>query len=218
MPSHRELTTLAYQAEHVAARRLARRDGIGEQLALQIVMEQKAGDAGLASLLAQRSAARQRDSDLAAHKLARQNVAGLARQARRDGPATPWRGWFDGSAHPNPGRCGIGALLTGPHGIRLEISQAAGHGNSSEAEYLALIALLEAAQQAGAAGITICGDSQVVIDDASGARAPAPSLQAHRLRAQALMAQLPALTLRWIPRHRNDRADALSQAGVLRHD
>ncbi len=214
MHLHTDLQTLAFQSEHVAARRLARREGIDTAQALQLVLEQKAGAAGLASLLSQRRAGQQRERDLAAQRLARQAQARLEREVRLHGPDTAWRGWFDGSATPNPGRCGIGAVLTGPHGAQVEISRAAGHGNSSEAEYLALIALLEAAQQAGAAGVTVFGDSQVVIDDAAGKRAPAPALQAHRLRAQALMAQLPGLTLHWIPRHRNGRADALSQAGA----
>jgi ribonuclease HI len=63
--------------------------------------------------------------------------------------ATAWRGWFDGSAHPNPGQIGIGALLCGPDGQRVEISRRAGHGSSSDAEYLALTALLEAAGEHG---------------------------------------------------------------------
>jgi ribonuclease HI len=134
------------------------------------------------------------------------------RKLRHDGPPTAWRAWFDGSAHPNPGACGIGALLTGPAGERIEIARAAGYGNSSEAEYRALIALLEAAVQAGAHGLTIYGDSKVVIDDLNGSdAAAAPSLGQLRQAALALTAQLRGFTLRWIPRHKNSEADALSQ-------
>ncbi|MDQ2821495.1 MAG: ribonuclease HI family protein, partial [Pseudomonadota bacterium] len=138
---------------------------------------------------------------------------------------TPWRGWFDGSAHPNPGRCGIGALLLGPAGERREIAQAAGYGNSSEAEYLALIALLETAVAAQAHGLTIYGDSRVVIDDmhvpaAQSLRhlhAAAQSLRHLHAAAHALMAQLTDVRLRWIPRHKNGAADALSQRGSAMH-
>lgn len=138
-----------------------------------------------------------------------------ARQARHDGPATPWRAWFDGSAHPNPGRCGIGALLTGPNGERVEISQAAGYGNSSEAEYRALIALLEAALRAQARGLTVYGDSRVVVDDVNGPdRTAARSLEVYRRQARALMEQLGGPALRWLPRHKNQSADALSQRAV----
>jgi ribonuclease HI len=134
------------------------------------------------------------------------------RQRRHDGKPTAWRAWFDGSAHPNPGDCGIGALLIGPGGERIEISRSAGYGNSSEAEYRALIALLEAAVGSGAHGLTIYGDSKVVIDDVNGSdTAAAASLQACRQSALALLARLRDVTLRWIPRHKNGEADALSQ-------
>jgi len=123
-----------------------------------------------------------------------------------------WRAWFDGSARPNPGRCGIGALLKGPGGEQLEISRPAGYGNSSEAEYRALIALLQAAIKHGAHGLTIYGDSKVVVDDVNGPdQASARSLRSYRGQARALLAQLRDATLRWIPRHKNGEADALSQ-------
>lgn len=145
-------------------------------------------------------------------RVARKEAARVLRQARHDGPATPWRAWFDGSARPNPGRCAIGALLKGPGGELVEISQPAGHGNSSEAEYRALIALLEAALRNGAHDLTVYGDSQVVIDDVNGpAHDAAQALQPYRQRALELLAQLRGVSLRWVPRHRNQEADALSQ-------
>jgi ribonuclease HI len=163
-------------------------------------------------LLASRAAVQQRSAERAA--------ARAADQARRavviDATATPWRAWFDGSAHPNPGRCGIGALLLGPGGEQVEIAQAAGYGNSSEAEYRALVALLEAAVAAGAHGLTIYGDSRVVIDDVQLApHRAAPSLHTLHAAANTLLAQLPGTRLRWIPRHKNTAADALSQRGSL---
>ncbi|MET0981930.1 MAG: ribonuclease HI family protein, partial [Telluria sp.] len=128
-----------------------------------------------------------------------------------------WRAWFDGSARPNPGQCGIGGLLRGPAGELVELSRAAGYGNSSEAEYLALIAVLEAALVHGAGELTVYGDSQVVIDDVNGPpEQGAAVLRPYRARVHALLARLPAATLRWLPRHRNLEADRLSQrAGEL---
>src|SRR5262249_40377598 len=125
------------------------------------------------------------------------------RQARRHADA-PWQAWFDGSATPNPGRCTIGAVLAGPLGERIEIAAAVGHGNSSEAEYHALLAVLRAALRRGAAPIAIHGDSRVVIDDLNGPEhRAAPSLAPLRAEALALLAQCGDATLRWIPRHRN---------------
>jgi ribonuclease HI len=206
------LLSAANKSERANGRRLARRDGLSEQQALRQTLEQTAGPQGLAQLLAERLALRAAEAERAATRTADKAQALAARKARHDGPPTAWRAWFDGSAHPNPGRCGIGGVLKGPLGEHIRISQPAGHGNSSEAEYRALIALLEAAARAGAHPLTVYGDSQVVVGDVNGSAADAaPSLHAYRAAALALIAQLPAVTLRWIPRHKNPEADALSQ-------
>lgn len=215
MTDFTELCALAYKGERVCSRRLAQRTGVSEEAALRITLEQAAGAAGLASLLAQRHALQGQSQARARLKTEQKAQANALRAARHDGVATPWRAWFDGSAHPNPGRCGIGALLLGPGGERIALSQGAGYGNSSEAEYLALIAVLEAAVAAGAQGLTVYGDSQVVINDVTGGGAgAAPALAELRAQARELIAQLGGAVLRWIPRHKNGAADALSQAAM----
>ena len=209
------LHAIAYKGERLASRRLAQRSNISLQEALRLILEQAAGPAGLAQLLAQRLAVQATEAARVAARADARARALAARQQRHDGPSTPWRAWFDGSAHPNPGRCGIGGLLTGPAAERIEVCQGAGYGNSSEAEYLALIAVLKAALEAGARGLTVYGDSQVVINDVAAAPASrAPALHALRETATALIAQLGDVTLRWIPRHKNPEADALSQRAV----
>ncbi len=147
-------------------------------------------------------------------KQARARAEKLARQAA---PATSaaWRAWFDGSAHPNPGRIGIGVLLAGPGGERVEISRRAGHGSSGDAEYLALIAALEKAVELGVPELLVYGDSQVVVQDVLLApHAGAKGLEAHRARAAQLMAALALVHVRWVPRHRNGEADRLSQQAL----
>jgi ribonuclease HI len=148
-------------------------------------------------------------------KLDKARAEKLARQKVLLSPAA-WRAWFDGSAHPNPGRIGIGALLQGPQGQRVEISLRAGHGNSGDAEYLALIALLERAVAMKLPELLVFGDSQVVVHDVllapgSGAK----GLQEHRARVGALMAQLAQVNIRWVPRHQNGEADRLSQQAMI---
>ncbi|MGH8853784.1 MAG: reverse transcriptase-like protein, partial [Telluria sp.] len=60
--------------------------------------------------------------------------------------------------------------------------------------------------------LAIYGDSQVVIDDVNAPdSASSPLLRSYRDQARSLLARLPGATLRWIPRHKNARADALSQ-------
>lgn len=215
-----DLFDAANRAERAASRRLAERTGISAEQALRQTLEQSAGVAGLPALLARRRALREDEALRAAARLSRKEAALAMRQARHDGAPTAWRAWFDGSAQPNPGRCGIGALLKGPAGELVEISSPAGYGNSSEAEYRALIALLQAAVDNGAHGLTIYGDSQVVVDDVNGPEHDAAvSLRYCRAAAHALIAQLRGVTLRWIPRHKNSHADALSQrASALPQD
>lgn len=209
------LLSAAFKSELRASRLLARRSGCSPEQALRATLQQRAGaptPGALSALLDERTAQQGADAARVAARKAQNSAALLLRQSRHDGPPTPWRAWFDGSAHPNPGRCGIGARLLGPAGELVDISREAGYGNSSEAEYRALIALLEAALQCGAHGLTIYGDSQVVIDDVNGSAADAAvSLHACRSAALALLAQLREVTLRWIPRHKNHLADALSQ-------
>ena len=138
-----------------------------------------------------------------------------AARKRDDGGPLAWRGWFDGSAHPNPGRLGIGALLLGPDGERIEISEAAGDGDSSDAEYAALTALLRAAIKLKPAQLLLCGDSQVVINDVLGTTpVGAKGLETHRATVVALLEQFNDVSLRWLPRHRNGEADRLSQLAI----
>lgn len=215
-PEYAELSAAAYHKERVLARRLAGKAGLTPSVALAQVLTQAAGAQGLAALLEERAQAQAHDAARRAAKAQEKFDRRALKQARGQAPAGAWQAWFDGSAHPNPGRLGIGALLSGPAGERVEISRRAGHGNSGEAEYLALIALLEAAVPHRPPLLVICGDSQVVVDDVNHAPASdgAIGLEAHRAHALRLMAQLDSVSLRWIPRHRNGDADRLSQQAI----
>lgn len=212
MTEFNRLISFASKSELTASRQLSRRTGCSPEQAVRQTLEAIAGTGSLAQLIDERESRREAEAARAAARKGERAVNLAQRKARHDGPPTAWRAWFDGSAHPNPGDCGIGALLIGPTGQRIEISRAAGYGNSSEAEYRALIALLEAAVQAGAHDLTIYGDSKVVIDDLNGSDgAAAPSLSELRQTALGLTRRLRGCALRWIPRHKNSEADALSQ-------
>ena len=211
------LQNAANRTEMAASRKLALRTGLPLESALRQTLEARAGVAGLPALLAERAVLRHAEAARVLDRQAAREAARALRSKAHTGPATSWQAWFDGSARPNPGQCGIGGLLRGPAGELVEFSRAAGYGNSSEAEYLALIALLEAALAHGIPGLTVYGDSQVVIGDVNGPpERSAPVLRPYRARVQALLTALPAVTLRWVPRHRNLEADRLSQrAGDL---
>jgi ribonuclease HI len=165
----------------------------------------------LVARLRERAGQEQRRSLRAAEAAARH----AGRQAHMQTGAHLWQGWFDGSARPNPGQLGIGARLQAPDGVCIDVSRAAGEGDSTLAEYLALIALLEQAVIAAVAVPTlqllVRGDSQVVINDISGTtRLRHPAFGPYRQRVVALMAALPAVALRWVPRQRNGAADLLA--------
>jgi len=216
-----QLQQLAYKSERAQAVRLAQRLQLDQASALKQVLTQVAGMAGLAQLLAQRQELQLREVQREQARAATLAQRQATRQAQGVAPsAESWQGWFDGSAVPNPGRIGIGALLRGPQGQIIEISQPAGYGDSSEAEYLALTALLVAAVQAGVRELHIAGDSQVVVNDvnlpqaAIAAGQGASALASHRAQVHALMAQLGSVHLRWLPRHRNAAADQLSQQAL----
>lgn len=138
------------------------------------------------------------------------------KQRNKYGNDTIWCVWFDGSAHPNPGTCGAGVVLRAPDGRRWEWHRRLGQGNSSEAEYQALILALELAfplvMTDACRSLLVLGDSRVVLDDVRvDSAVSAPSLRHWHQRARDVMARYPELELRWLPRHRNAEADHLSQ-------
>lgn len=211
MSEFEQLLVLAFHAEKVAARRLAIKASISEEQALKTILQNVAGKDSVAQLLNDR----QTQANLKLERLAtrRQNKSHerALKSTQHQVPEGAWLAWFDGSARPNPGRCGIGALLKGPNGEHVEICRDVGHGDSSDAEYSALIALLEVAVQMQARPLVVYGDSQVVIDDLGLAEGAVTNLTAHRLRALSFLNQLQAVHLCWIPRHKNAEADTLSQ-------
>lgn len=207
------LFEIAHKKEIAASKRLAEQTGMSPDAALREVMQQSAGSQSVAQLAAQRQEDRERAAQrVAAARQRKIEARAVKLQAQAIDPSA-WCAWFDGAAHPNPGRMGIGGLLQSPSGAKMEISFHAGDGDSSEAEYRALIAVLEAAVAAQAAPLVIHGDSRVVIDDVHALRG-ARALSGWRERARALIAQLPDVTLRWIPRAKNAAADTLSQQAV----
>ncbi|MDO9419275.1 MAG: ribonuclease HI family protein [Herminiimonas sp.] len=215
MPTYADLIEVAYNKERVHGRRLAKQLAILEESALQQVMESVAGDQPLNDLVGKRrQAANDARAKITAAKQAKADAR--AKKIARSMPdPNAWLAWFDGATHPNPGKMGIGGLLKNPDGdVVSSISYTAGQGDSSEAEYLALLAVLQAALDAGATKLIVYGDSRVVLDDVQTKTAGAPILCNHRTRAKELIAQMKDVTFVWIPRKKNEMADALSQQAV----
>lgn len=127
-----------------------------------------------------------------------------------------WQAWFDGSALPNPGKIGIGAVVLSPAGERLEKSSLTGHhGCNNQAELYALCAALELAHGAGAKRLRVQGDSDVVVRYVNGTDSTAiAELNALVAQAQAWLGRFESVQLRWVPRHRNGDADRLSRQAL----
>lgn len=217
MTEFEEHCAAAYRKERAISRRLARNAALSEPAALKQVLEKVAGTAPLCELISVRKLAK---LDAAA-KLAlrqRQQADLLAQKKAEKLPdSCAWLAWFDGSARPNPGRIGIGGLLKSPDGDTVEISSAAGHGDNNQAEYLALIAVLEAAVRIQPERLVVYGDSQLVINAVMTAGSVGRyDLQSHCEQAKLLVSQLKAVSLAWIPREKNTAADALSQQAIGR--
>ena len=201
--------SLAFHKEKTQARRIAASIGITFSDALQQVLMTTALPRSIAELVADRQNDIARKTARRTLRKQQQADAFQRKQAMPSVSPTHWYAWFDGSASPNPGRIGIGGVIRSPQGEFAEISRAIGVGDSSEAEYLALIAVLELVAMQRAKNLVVFGDSRIVIDDVTGVHL-ASVLTEYRLQAQSFLECIGNVSFCWIPRAKNARADGLA--------
>jgi ribonuclease HI len=129
---------------------------------------------------------------------------------------TAWVAYCDGSAVPNPGRIGMGAVIIAPDGTRHTLSQTAREpGCNNEAELRALMATLAAMKSMGADKVLLHCDNSIVVEQlGSAGAAPIARLAPLFDAARALMRTFAEVRLVWIPGHRNGEADALARAAL----
>ena len=127
-----------------------------------------------------------------------------------------WHVYCDGSAMPNPGRMGLGAVFTEPDGTRHTLSiKATETGCNNEAELRALLVTLQALKLRGANSLLIHCDSRVVVEQVGNDSAkPIARLASLFDEARVLLGAFDQATLVWIPGHRNSEADALARAAL----
>jgi ribonuclease HI len=134
--------------------------------------------------------------------------------------ASAWVIHCDGSAVPNPGRMGMGAVLTEPDGAKHTLSQATtSKGCNNEAELRALIAALREGKARGAKALRVYCDSRVLVEQLGDPEnkpnvKPVARLAGLFDEARALLESFEQATLQWVPRHRNAQADALARAAL----
>ena len=137
-----------------------------------------------------------------------------AGEARPD--SLPWTVYCDGSAMPNPGRMGIGAVITAPDGKRHTLSQAThATGCNNEAELRALTLALQDLRERGATAVRAYSDNSILVEQLGPAGAkPIERLAGLFDDARALLGSFDDVRVQWIPRHRNGEADALARAAL----
>ncbi len=124
--------------------------------------------------------------------------------------------YFDGASRGNPGESAAGACIVSEDGkVIWEFSRALGIGTNNEAEYKALIMLLEEIASRGLKKITVRGDSRLVVSQVTGKW----KVREERLRPLAERAKdlvrATGAALEWVPREKNSMADALSNKAFL---
>lgn len=132
---------------------------------------------------------------------------------------TTWNVWCDGSAIPNPGRMGLGAVVVAPDGSRHTLSQSPQDtGCNNEAELRAVTLSLEDLKARGARCVRIHTDNSIVVaqlrSTADQVSEPVVRLAAMFDAARALAADFKSVEIVWIPRARNGEADALARAAL----
>lgn len=144
----------------------------------------------------------------------------------RDDHAAPWVIHCDGSAVPNPGRMGLGAVVRAPDGtVAQQLSEATTFtGCNNEAELRALALALRWLRDHCAStsatpphAVRVYSDNSVLVEQLDARRPPGPPIA--RLaplfdEVRALMQAVGEVAVHWIPRHRNGEADALARGAL----
>lgn len=127
-----------------------------------------------------------------------------------------WTIWCDGSAVPNPGRMGVGAVLKAPDGRIFELSRAlAIRGCNNEAEIHALLAALEMAAGLGVRRLLIHSDSDNLIRlTQTAGTGEALRLEPLLARARFKLSQFDDHELRWLSQQKNTQADGLARSAL----
>ena len=122
---------------------------------------------------------------------------------------------IDGASKGNPGPAGIGVILISDSGEVHEISEYVGVATNNVAEYLALLTALEEALIRGVKRLAIQTDSELLAKQINREyNVKSQNLRFLFRRARRLMAGFEEVTVSYIPREQNTRADMLAQEAV----
>jgi ribonuclease HI len=123
--------------------------------------------------------------------------------------------YFDGSSNPNPGKMKIGGYIESreENGIKVQssFSKSVGNGTNNEAEYLALIEVLNLAIEHRVKKIKIYGDSNLVVSQVNGKWKSNKKMSLFKYQAQKLLENFSEWSLSYVPREQNKVADSLTR-------
>ena len=117
--------------------------------------------------------------------------------------------YFDGGSRGNPGPSAAGAVIVNADDGKKEIvSQFFRQATNNVAEYNGLIIGLEKALELGLKNLTVCGDSNLVVNQVNGRW----QVKNNRLRvlcdrAKQLIKQFDRIEINWVRRNQNQLAD-----------
>jgi len=124
--------------------------------------------------------------------------------------------YIDGGSRGNPGPAGYGVLLEDSSGNIVDtLTEFIGEATNNVAEYRALLAALEYAEQKQLKHLKINCDSELVVKQMQGRyRVQSPYLKPLFESARKLAGQLDAFSIHHIPREQNHKADCLANQAM----
>ncbi|MDC8832966.1 ribonuclease HI family protein [Alteromonas gilva] len=127
-----------------------------------------------------------------------------------------YKGHFDGACNPNPGAIGLGISINDDAGQEIDYGyMPKGTGTNNEAEYLAVLLLLQRALHMGITSIECVGDSKLVVNQLNGTyRINQDSLLKLHGKVMHLVNQFDSCEFLWVRRQHNTRADELSKMAL----
>lgn len=125
--------------------------------------------------------------------------------------------YADGACQPNPGKCGVGALLI-YRNHKKEISEYIGEGTNNIAELTAIRVALEAIKKKDIP-VVVYSDSRYAIDVLTGEKIATANVELI-VDITYLICSFDDINLHWIKGHdgnpNNERADQLANEAILK--
>jgi ribonuclease HI len=123
--------------------------------------------------------------------------------------------YFDGACRGNPGEASVGWVIVTSDGIVADGGERIGTATNNQAEYEALITVLEAARDYGFDEVEIRGDSELIVKQVHGEYdTNDPDLRERRVTVHELLREFEDWTLEHVPREVNERADELANEAL----